>query len=247
MRMKRLFGLLLMALVLGVAFAELLFPQLFRAHLAHRITERTGAQQVEVQAVSSPEALLLLGQIDQLSAQLSRGRIGEVPVAAASLSGQDLRFDLLSYLEGGGLTFKRAGNLTLTAVVTEEGLKDVLQRKASRIEDLAVRITPSGITATGSVKVFGRKAEVELQAELLADDGGLQLHITHLAARNLPAGREARLGSLIGDIPLVKREKLPPGCQIDEVTLQDGKGEIQGSYHVPTAEEKHPLAPYMDE
>jgi hypothetical protein len=247
MRMKRLFGLLLMALVLGAAFAELLFPQLLRAHLVHRITERTGAQQVEVQAVSSPEALLLLGQIDQLSAQLSRGRIGEVPVAAASLSGQDIRLDMLSYLRGGGIALTRAGDLTFTAVVTEEGLKDVLQRKASRIEDLAVRITPSGITATGSVKVFGRKAEVEMQAELLTDGGGLQLHVTHLAARNLPAGREARLGSLIGDIPLVKREKLPPGCQIDGITMQDGKSEIQASYHVPTAEEKHPLAPYMDE
>jgi hypothetical protein len=101
MRMKRLFGLLLMALVLGAAFAELLFPQLLRAHLVHRITERTGAQQVEVQAVSSPEALLLLGQIDQLSAQLSHAAvIGEVPVAAASLSGQDIRLDLLSYLRG---------------------------------------------------------------------------------------------------------------------------------------------------
>lgn len=240
MKSKGILALLLAAAVLG---AEVVLPAVVQRTLTHRIEERLGTSDVSAELSSTPSALLLLGQVDHAHVVAHQGRLGEVLVSELALDGEDLRIDMGALASGEHIELRRAGRLALTGVVTEENLKELLARKADKLENTEVAIAPDGVTVTANVKIFGRMADARLTGTVLDDGGQLMFHMTSLSIKNAPFGK-ASLGSVFGDIPLVKKGKMPLGMKVTDVKMQAGKVVIQAAYDASAAGDV--LAPYYD-
>ncbi|MDY6267714.1 MAG: DUF2993 domain-containing protein [Selenomonadaceae bacterium] len=236
------FAILLVAIVL--AFGEVVAPALAESTVAHRITEKTGSQDVTVQFSSTPRFLMLLGQVDHVHAVAHQGRLGEVLVSELALDGSDVRLDMPELVNGEDIQIKSAGELKLTGVVTEDNLKELLARKADKLENAEVTIAPDGVTVKANVKIFGRMADAELTGTVVDDGGQLMFHMTSLTISNAPFGK-ASLGSLFGDIPLVKRGKMPLGLRVTDTKMQAGKVVITAEYDA-NAQNADVLAPYYE-
>ncbi len=234
--------LLLIAIVL--AFGEVVAPALAESTVAHRITAKTGSQDVMVQFSSTPRCLMLLGQIDHVHAVVHQGRLGEVLVSELALDGSDVRLDMPELVSSEDVSIKSAGELKLTGIVTEDNLKELLARKADKLENAEVSITPDGVTIQANVKVFGRMADAELTGTVVDDSGELLFHMTSLTLSNAPFGK-ASFGSLFGDIPLVKRGKMPFGLRVTDTKMQAGKVVITAMYDA-NAGSSDVLAPYYE-
>ena len=236
------FAILLVAIVL--AFGEVVAPALAESTVAHRITEKTGSQDVTVQFSSTPRFLMLLGQVDHVHAVAHQGRLGEVLVSELALDGSDVRLDMPELVNGEDIQIKSAGELKLTGVVTEDNLKELLARKADKLENAEVTIAPDGVTVKANVKIFGRMADAELTGTVVDDSGQLMFHMTSLSISNAPFGK-ASLGSLFGDIPLVGRGKMPFGLRVTDTKMQAGKVVITATYDA-SAGSSDVLAPYYE-
>ena len=160
-----------------------------------------------------------------------------------ALDGEDLRIDMGALASGEHIELRRAGRFALTGVVTEENLKELLARKVDKLENTEVAIASDGVTVTANVKVFGRMADARLTGTVLDDGGQLMFHMTSLTIKNAPFGK-ASLGSVFGDIPLVKKGKMPLGMKVTDVRMQTGKVVIQAAYDASAADDV--LAPYYD-
>ena len=237
------FALIVLAVVL--AFAEVIVPGLAERTLAHRITERLGTQDVTVQFSSTPRFLMLLGQVDDAHIVARQGRLGDVLTSNLTLDGKNLRFHMYEFLNGGDLTVKSAEELKLIGVVTEDDLKEFLTRKAEKLENTEITMDPGGITVTANVKVFGRMADARMTGTVVDDGGQLMYHMTSLEITNAPFGK-ASIGNFFGDIPLVKRGKMPIGLRVTDVTMQQHKCVITATYDPQAAQTPDVLAPYYE-
>lgn len=240
MRSKGKLLLLLLVLILG---AEVVLPAVAQRTIAHRLAEQLGTNDVNAQLSSTPNALLLLGQVDHAHVTVHQGRLGEVLVSELALDGEDLRLDLGALACDQRVALKQAGSFTLTGVVTEENLREFLARKVDKLENTTVQMTPDGVAVTANIKVFGRQADARLTGTILDDGGQLMFHMTSLSITNAPFGK-ASLGSVFGDIPLVRRGKMPLGLKVTDVKMQAGKVVIQAAYDA--AHKEDVLAPYYD-
>ena len=238
-------ALVLIVLAVVLAFAEVVVPGLAERTLAHRITEKTGSQDVNVQLSSTPRFLLCLGQVDHVHAVAHQGRLGDVLVSELALDGTDVRLDMGALMNGDDLQAKSAGELKLTGVVTEENLKEFLTRKAEKLENTEIMMDPGGITVTANVKIFGRMADARMTGTVVDDNGQLMYHMTSLEITNAPFGK-ANIGNFFGDIPLVKRGKMPLGLRVTDVTMQSHKCVITATYDPEAAQHPDVLAPYYE-
>ena len=231
--------------VVVLAFAEVIVPGLAERALAHRITERMGTQDVSVQFSSTPRFLMALGQIDNVHAVVHNGRLGEVLVSELALDGTNVRLDMSALTSDEDLKVKSADEMKLTGVVTEDNLKELLTRKADKLENTEVTMDANGITVKANVKVFGRMADATMTGTVLDDGGQLMFHMTSLEIANAPFGK-ASIGNFFGDIPLVKRGKMPLGLRVTDVKMQAHKCVITATYDPEAAQHPDVLAPYYE-
>ena len=238
-------ALVLVLLAVVLVFAEVVAPGLAERTLAHRITDKMGTQDVTVQFSSTPRFLMMLGQIDHVHAVVHQGRLGEVLVSELALDGSNLRLDMKAFVNGEDVKIKSADEMKLTGVVTEDNLKELLSRKADKLENAEVAIDGNGVTVKANVKVFGRTADATMTGTVLEDGGQLLFHMTSLQVANAPLGK-VHLGSVFGDIPLVKRGKMPLGLRVTDVTMQQHKCVITATYDPEAAQHPDVLAPYYE-
>lgn len=242
---SKVLALVLVVLAVLLTFAEVVVPTLAERTLTHRVTDKLGTQDVTVQLSSTPCFLLCLGQIDHIHAVAHQGRLGDVLVSELALDGQDVRFDISEALQNESLKVKSVSSMKLTGVVTEDNLKELLARKADKLENAEVTMAPDGVTVQANVKVFGRMADATLTGTIVDDNGQLMFHMTSLSITNAPFGK-ANLGSLFGDVPLVKREKMPLGLRVTDVKMEAGKCVITADYDPEAAADPDVLAPYYE-
>ena len=243
---SKLFSLPFLVLVVVLVLAEVALPRLAEQTVRHRIENRLGTSDVTVSLASTPNALLALGQVDHAHVTAHGGRLGDVLTTELALDGTGIKLDMGELLHGESVKVASAENITLTGVISEDNLKELLARKVNKLQNTEVKMTPDGVTVRANVKVLGRTADAEMSGTIVDDGGQLLFHMQSLSVTNAAFGK-AKLGSLFGDIPLVKRGKLPFGARFTDVKMQAGKVVITAAYDAAAAQQNEDvLAPYYE-
>ena len=211
-------GLLFIILIVS---SETVLPFLAQATFRTKLGQRTATDDVQVTMGSRPSALLALGRIQTLDAVLHQAKIGQVYLKELTITGRNVCLDMPALLQEEGIQVRSAEELTLKGIVDAENLREVLQQKIDKIENVQVDINHDRILVTANAKVFGRVADIEMEGKILEDNGSLYFFMTRLDMKNTRIGT-AKLGDMFGNIQLTAPNKLPFGMKIRQVEQSDG-------------------------
>lgn len=226
---KFLAALLILAIVLIAAF-EIILPRTVASILKEQVIKSTHAQEVEISISSSPNAKIALGQVDKIHATASAGDIGDVEFQALTLDGEKINVDVQELLfPSQNLTanqrtekiLKSAGHVELNGIVTQEGLKNFIEKKVDQLDDAEIKITPQEVSAKGKIKVMGKTADVDIAGSFFLDDDDVYFRATNLEIRNTLL-RHVQIDRYLGDIKILQSETLPLNLKFSSVQMRDG-------------------------
>ena len=202
--------------------AQFILPAIATSAIKAKVVSRLSTDDVDVSMQSAPNVLLAIGDIDKMNIVVHRATIGAVYLRDLTLQGKKVHIDMASFLEDQAVSVSHAEQLSLRGVIGENELRRVLEEKISRLDNVEVRITPDGITATANTKLFSRKADIALTGKVVEDEGTLFIKMTSLNIKNALIGT-AKLDDMFGNIELLKAEKMPMGLKITNIVHQDGE------------------------
>lgn len=220
--MRKVFLGFVIILAAVALLAQFILPAIATSAIKAKVVSRLSTDDVDVSMQSAPNVLLAIGDIDKMNIVVHRATIGAVHLRDLTLQGKKVHIDMASFLEDQAVSVSHAEQLSLRGVIGENELRRVLEEKISRLDNVEVRITPDGITATANTKLFGRKADIALTGKVVEDEGTLFIKMTSLNIKNALIGT-AKLDDMFGNIELLKAEKMPMGLKITNIVHQDGE------------------------
>lgn len=219
-----------LAVIVAVA-GETVLPR-WAHDTAETLLHEAGAEESETTLHTSPGVLLLFGQIDDITASAKGLHLGQLRLDRAELRGRDVRLDAPALFLDGKVHVKSAEELKLTGTVSAESLRELLERSIDRLENIEVALDEAGVHATAQAKIFGRKADIVLEGQILEEPEALFFHMTRLDIKNAAFGK-ASIGDFFGDILITKLSALPLKARIDSVEHRDGAVVVRLSCHNP--------------
>lgn len=220
--MRKVFLGFVIILAAVALLAQFILPAIATSAIKAKVVSRLSTDDVDVSMQSDPNVLLAIGDIDKMNIVVHRATIGAVHLRDLTLQGKKVHIDMASFLEDQAVSVSHAEQLSLRGVIGENELRRVLEEKISRLDNVEVRITPDGITATANTKLFSRKADIALTGKVVEDEGTLFIKMTSLNIKNALIGT-AKLDDMFGNIELLKAEKMPMGLKITNIVHQDGE------------------------
>ena len=210
-------------IIVAAIFSGALAPQLAAGFFKAKIMTGLSTDDVQVDVAASPPQAVLWGELAGLKAVAHQAKIGDVYMSQIDLNAKEVRLDMLSLFDG-SLKVNSAESLLVKGYVTEENLRELISRKVDKLEDIAVKITPQGVTITAAAKIMGRKVEVELEGAVLDEEGAIYFRVKNLRLTNSLIGT-AKIDSLrlMDDIMLTDSSKLPLEASFKDVTMKEGK------------------------
>ena len=228
--MKKFLALILILLIAAVAATEIFLPQFVTSALKDQISRATDAQDVSLELSSSPNAKIILGQVDKVHSTATEGKIGDVDFHSLELDAAKVNVDVQEILfptpnldgnQRADKILKSAESIKLSGIITQDGLKNFIEQKAEHVDDIDVKITPQEITATGHVKIFGRDADVDIAGMFVLNDGNIYFHATKLDVKNTLV-RNIQIDRFMGNVKVLESSVLPVGLKFTSVQVRDG-------------------------
>jgi len=228
--MKKFLALILILLIAAVAATEIFLPQFVTSALKDQISRATDAQDVSLELSSSPNAKIILGQVDKVHSTATEGKIGDVDFHSLELDAAKVNVDVQEILfptpnldgnQRADKILKSAESIKLSGIITQDGLKNFIEQKAEHVDDIDVKITPQEITATGHVKIFGRDADVDIAGMFVLNDSNIYFHATKLDVKNALV-RNIQIDRFMGNVKVLESSVLPVGLKFTSVQVRDG-------------------------
>lgn len=239
--MKKIFTVivvvLIVAAVAAVACAQFVVPNALSNYLKSKVIDLTHAHEVTLQLNALPSAKISLGYVDSLHCTADDATIGDLNLKKAVLDGSTLKIDVkeiifptegISREEHTNRCLTSAGSLELSGVISEEALRDFLERKVDHLKELQVTMSPEGIGASAKVKILGREADVQIGGQIIARDGDLYFQMLHLNVENAIL-RRVNLDKFLGDFNLTEAVKMPFGLQFRTVEMRNGEAFVKAT------------------
>ena len=231
--MRRFLIVIGFLIIVLTVLSEIVLPQILSGMLKTKISEFTYSQDVDLSVDSSPRFMIAAGRVDEMHSEVKNGRIGELETTDLKLNGENIIVDMQALLIGDKTNdigkrkqvedyIKSIGKVEMVGIVSEENLKNFLEKRVSQLENLQLKMNKDEITATSNVNIMGRSADLELRGIIIADEGNLYFRMTKLNVKNALL-RHVQLDRFFGDIKIADASKLPIGLKFDNVELQEGQ------------------------
>lgn len=218
------------AVVVVLVFCQLILPFVVQGSIAHSIETATRAENVSVKVSSLAGFMLLAGHMDRVHIEADNAMVGQVRVDKLVLDGENVNGDLTKLDARDGSAVRSADRLELTGIISQDSLQKLLSDKLEQVDNITTTMDKDKLSATGSVKLLGRTADLTLTGTVFEENGGVYFHMTSLDIRNAVLGK-AVIGNFFGDILLFDLQKMPVRCEVDDVEMQEGQVIIKASRH----------------
>lgn len=216
------------AIVVLLVFCQLILPFVVQGSIAHSIEDATKADNVNVKVSSMAGFMLLAGHMDSIHIDADNAMVGQVRVDKLTLDGENVNGDLTKLDARDGSAVRSADKLEMTGIISQESLQMLLQDKLEKVDNITATMNKEKLSATGTVKLLGRTADLTLEGTVFEENGGVYFHMTHLDIKNAVFGK-AVVGNFFGDILLFDLHKMPVRAEVDDVEMQDGRVIIKAS------------------
>ena len=203
---KLLIGLILVV-VIALAGATYILPTYISNQISGRIERSLQTDSVSANIETSPSFMMLFGQVDNIDIEATNIKLDKVNLNKLSLKGENIEISVQDLLLARRLVINSADNLTITGLIDENNLAQLLAKEVDKISDIAVKITPDNVEATGKISFLGQEATINVKGIIVVEGKNLLFRITDANTENRLFGK---IGiSFTKDIFLVSTDKLP--------------------------------------
>lgn len=218
---KLLIGLILVV-VIALAGATYILPTYISNQISGRIERSLQTDSVSANIETSPSFMMLFGQVDNIDIEATNIKLDKVNLNELSLKGENIEISVQDLLLARRLVINSADNLTITGLIDENNLAQLLAKEVDKISDIAVKITPDNVEATGKISFLGQEATINVKGIIVVEGKNLLFRITDANTENRLLGK---IGiSFTKDIFLVSTDKLPlEGAKFTRVEQQNGQ------------------------
>lgn len=218
---KLLIGLILVV-VIALAGATYILPTYISNQISGRIERSLQTDSVSANIETSPSFMMLFGQVDNIDIEATNIKLDKVNLNELSLKGENIEIGVQDLLLARRLVINSADNLTITGLIDENNLAQLLTKEVDKISDIAVKITPDNVEATGKISFLGQEATINVKGIIVVEGKNLLFRITDANTENRLFGK---IGiSFTKDIFLVSTDKLPlEGAKFTRVEQQNGQ------------------------
>ena len=218
---KLLIGLILVV-VIALAGATYILPTYISNQISGRIERSLQTDSVSANIETSPSFMMLFGQVDNIDIEATNIKLDKVNLNELSLKGENIEISVQDLLLARRLVINSADNLTITGLIDENNLAQLLAKEVDKISDIAVKITPDNVKATGKISFLGQEATINVKGIIVVEGKNLLFRITDANTENRLFGK---IGiSFTKDIFLVSTDKLPlEGAKFTRVEQQNGQ------------------------
>lgn len=218
---KLLIGLILVVVVV-LAGATYILPTYISNQISGRIERSLQTDSVSANIETSPSFMMLFGQVDNIDIEATNIKLDKVNLNELSLKGENIEIGVQDLLLARRLVINSADNLTITGLIDENNLAQLLAKEVDKISDIAVKITPDNVEATGKISFLGQEATINVKGIIVVEGKNLLFRITDANTENRLFGK---IGiSFTKDIFLVSTDKLPlEGAKFTRVEQQNGQ------------------------
>ena len=218
---KLLIGLILVAVV-ALAGVTYILPTYISNQISGRIERSLQTDSVSANIETSPSFMMLFGQVDNIDIEATNIKLDKVNLNELSLKGENIEISVQDLLLARRLVINSADNLTITGLIDENNLAQLLAKEVDKISDIAVKITPDNVEATGKISFLGQEATINVKGIIVVEGKNLLFRITDANTENRLFGK---IGiSFTKDIFLVSTDKLPlEGAKFTRVEQQNGQ------------------------
>ena len=218
---KLLIGLILVV-VIALAGATYILPTYISNQISGRIERSLQTDSVNANIETSPSFMMLFGQVVNIYIEATNIKLDKVNLNELSLKGENIEISVQDLLLARRLVINSADNLTITGLIDENNLAQLLAKEVDKISDIAVKITPDNVEATGKISFLGQEATINVKGIIVVEGKNLLFRITDANTENRLFGK---IGiSFTKDIFLVSTDKLPlEGAKFTRVEQQNGQ------------------------
>ena len=218
---KLLIGLILVVVV-ALAGATYILPTYISNQISGRIERSLQTDSVNANIETSPSFMMLFGQVDNIDIEATNIKLDKVNLNELSLKGENIEISVQDLLLARRLVINSADNLTITGLIDENNLAQLLAKEVDKISDIAVKITPDNVEATGKISFLGQEATINVKGIIVVEGKNLLFRISDANTENRLFGK---IGiSFTKDIFLVSTDKLPlEGAKFTRVEQQNGQ------------------------
>lgn len=218
---KLLIGLILVV-VIALAGAIYILPTYISNQISGRIERSLQTDSVNANIETSPSFMMLFGQVDNIDIEATNIKLDKVNLNELSLKGENIEISVQDLLLARRLVINSADNLIITGLIDENNLAQLLAKEVDKISDIAVKITPDNVEATGKISFLGQEATINVKGIIVVEGKNLLFRITDANTENRLFGK---IGiSFTKDIFLVSTDKLPlEGAKFTRVEQQNGQ------------------------
>lgn len=220
--MRKLLMGLILVVVIALAGATYILPTYISNQISGRIERSLQTDTVRADIDTSPSFMLLFGQVDKIDIEATNIKLDKVNLNELSLKGENIEISVQDLLLARRLVINSADNLTITGLIDENNLAQLLAKEVDKISDIAVKITPDNVEATGKISFLGQEATINVKGIIVVEGKNLLFRITDANTENRLFGK---IGiSFTKDIFLVSTDKLPlEGAKFTRVEQQNGQ------------------------
>ena len=218
---KLLIGLILVVII-ALAGATYILPTYISNQISGRIERSLQTDSISANIETSPSFMMLFGQVDNIDIEATNIKLDKVNLNELSLKGENIEISVQDLLLARRLVINSADNLTITGLIDENNLAQLLAKEVDKISDIAVKITPDNVEATGKISFLGQEATINVKGIIVVEGKNLLFRITDANTENRLFGK---IGiSFTKDIFLVSTDKLPlEGAKFTRVEQQNGQ------------------------
>lgn len=222
MNLRKLLIGLILVVVIALAGATYILPTYISNQISGRIERSLQTDSVSANIETSPSFMMLFGQVDNIDIEATNIKLDKVNLNELSLKGENIEISVQDLLLARRLVINSADNLTITGLIDENNLAQLLAKEVDKISDIAVKITPDNVEATGKISFLGQEASINVKGIIVVEGKNLLFRITDANTENRLFGK---IGiSFTKDIFLVSTDKLPlEGAKFTRVEQQNGQ------------------------
>ncbi|BDA09837.1 hypothetical protein MU1CBH_08650 [Megamonas funiformis] len=222
MNLRKLLIGLILVVVIALAGATYILPTYISNQISGRIERSLQTDSVSANIETSPSFMMLFGQVDNIDIEATNIKLDKVNLNELSLKGENIEISVQDLLLARRLVINSADNLTITGLIDENNLAQLLAKEIDKISDIAVKITPDNVEATGKISFLGQEATINVKGIIVVEGKNLLFRITDANTENRLFGK---IGiSFTKDIFLVSTDKLPlEGAKFTRVEQQNGQ------------------------
>lgn len=218
---KLLIGLVVIVIAAAVG-AVYALPSYINSQIETKIQQKIKAEQVTAQIETSPNYMLLFGDVDNLNLEATNVNLDKVTLNKLTVNGTNLDISVEDLLLARRLVINSADTFSIVGTIDEANLAKLLNEKVSNISNIAVTIAPSGIVATGKISFFGHSVDVIVNGNIVLENNNLIFRISDVSTANDFLGKINL--NLKKDIQIGNSQSLPiDGAQFTNVEQQNGQ------------------------